>query len=281
MSFPMPDARSGVFHRFVSACQDDARIQAAFLGGSHGVGTADAYSDLDLYVIVADESYDYFFADRDRFLHQLGEPVFREDFNGFGFDMMVFILANGVDGELVLERSSRVDNIQSGPFVTIVDRGNLLRQRDVPILVPSEADRTDVLRMALTWFWRDIMHLTRALARDRLWTAYGYLEEMRHKCVDVLTLAQEQDGEPPEQWMPVNGFAVLERATHEVELALLRSSFGPLERDALIAAAWALIEICQRLGPPLAVSYGLTYPDQLATLVLKRFGTLDTVMTDD
>jgi predicted nucleotidyltransferase len=189
MSFSMTDARGEVFHRFTTGCWDDARIQAAFLGGSHGVGTADAYSDLDLYVVIADESYDQFFADRDSFLHRLGEPVPREDFNGFGFDMMVFILADGVDGELVLERSSRADNIQSGPFVTVVDRGELLRERDFPIRLPSAANRADVLRMALLWFWRDIIHITRAIARDRRWTAYGYLEEMRHKCVDLLPLA--------------------------------------------------------------------------------------------
>ena len=276
----MPGAHDAVLRRFTTACQDDARIRAAFLGGSHGAGTADAYSDLDLYVIIADESYDQFFTDRDRFLGQLGEPVFREDFDGFGFDMIIFILADGVDGELVLERSSRADDLQSGPFVTIVDREGLLRERAFPIHLPSEAERADILRMALTWFWRDIMHFSRAVARDRLWAAYGYLEEMRHKCVDLLTLAQGQDEETPEQFVPVNGFAVLERVTHDAELALLRSSFGPLERDALIAAAHALIEICQRLGPPLAEHYGLAYPDRLAALVLKRFALLDAVMTD-
>lgn len=278
MSFPMTDAHGEAFHRFTTACQGDARILAAFLGGSHGAGTADAYSDLDLYVIIADESYDDFFADRNSFLRRLGKPVFREDFNGFGFDMMIFILADGVDGELVLERSSRVDNIQSGPFVTVLDRGGLLQERNFPIHLPSAAERADVLRMALLWFWRDIVHITRAIARDRPWTAYGYLEEMRHKCVDLLTLAQGQDEESPEQFVPVNGFAVLERVTYQAELALLRSSLGSLDRSALIASTRALIEIHQRLGSPLAQHYGLPYPDQLAAVALKQFDGMDAAM---
>ncbi|HEV2072993.1 MAG TPA: aminoglycoside 6-adenylyltransferase [Thermomicrobiales bacterium] len=278
MSFPMADARSEVFHRFTTACQDDARIQAAFLGGSHGAGTADAYSDLDLYLFIADESYEDFFADRANFLRRLGEPVFQEDFNGFGFDLMAFILANGVDGELVLERSSRADNIQNGPFVPVVDRGGLLQERDFPIRLPSAAERADVLRMALLWFWRDIIHITRAIARDRPWTAYGYLEEMRHKCVDLLTLAQGRDEESPEPFVPVNGFAVLERVTYEAELALLRSSLGPLDRSALLASTRALIQIYQRLGPPLAKHHGLPYPNQLAALTLKQFDGMDAAM---
>ena len=274
MPVSMTDARDAAFHRFATACQEDARIQAAFLGGSGATGRADAYSDLDLYVLVADEDYLRFFADRDDFLRRLGEPVFREDFNGFGFDMLIFILADGVDGELVLERSSRADSLQSGPFIPVLDRGDILRERAFPIRVPSSTDRTDVLRMALGWFWRDIMQISRAIARGQLWSAYGYLEEMRHKCVDLLTLAQDPDGGPSDHFLPVDGFAVLERVTNEEDLARLRSSFGPLERDSLIAAAHALIAIYQRLAPPLAVRYGLTYPNQLAALALKRLNAL-------
>jgi hypothetical protein len=32
--------------RFVAMCQADARVVAAFLGGSYAKGTADAYSEL-------------------------------------------------------------------------------------------------------------------------------------------------------------------------------------------------------------------------------------------
>jgi hypothetical protein len=78
--------------------------------------------------------------------------------------------------------------------------------------------------------------------------------------------------------VPVNGFAVLERVTHDAELALLRSSLGPLDRSALLASTPALIEIYQRLGPHLAEHYGLPYPDQLAALVLKQLDALDAAM---
>ena len=77
--------------RFVAACREDTRVVGAFLGGSHAEGTADEYSDLDLYHIVDDQNYDTFFAERRAFLGRLGEPVFFEDFSDFGFDMVVFI----------------------------------------------------------------------------------------------------------------------------------------------------------------------------------------------
>ena len=77
--------------RFAALCRADSRIAAAFVGGSLATGTADKYSDIDLYLIVADEAYASFFAERKAFMRQLGEPVFLEDFDGFGFDMILFI----------------------------------------------------------------------------------------------------------------------------------------------------------------------------------------------
>ena len=70
-----------------AASETDPRVVAAFVGGSLATGTADEYSDLDLYLITTDEQYDSFFAERVAFMCQLGEPVFLEDFNGFGFDL--------------------------------------------------------------------------------------------------------------------------------------------------------------------------------------------------
>src|SRR5579883_3048545 len=68
-----PNPRQTVINRFVAACQSDERVVAAFLGGSYARDTADTYSDLDLYLITTDESYDDFFADREAFIRQLGE----------------------------------------------------------------------------------------------------------------------------------------------------------------------------------------------------------------
>jgi alkanesulfonate monooxygenase SsuD/methylene tetrahydromethanopterin reductase-like flavin-dependent oxidoreductase (luciferase family) len=45
---PQPSNHQVVMNRFIAACQTDARIVAAFLGGSYASGTADTYSDLDL-----------------------------------------------------------------------------------------------------------------------------------------------------------------------------------------------------------------------------------------
>ena len=45
--------------RFVAVCQEDERVVADFLGGSYARGTADAHSDLDLYLITTDHAFDH------------------------------------------------------------------------------------------------------------------------------------------------------------------------------------------------------------------------------
>src|SRR5438093_13739988 len=86
--------------RFAAACRADDRVVAAVLGGSHARGTADAYSDVDLYAITADAAYESFLADSAAFVRRLGEPVFLEPWRSrHGLDLVFFVLADGVEGE--------------------------------------------------------------------------------------------------------------------------------------------------------------------------------------
>ena len=43
---------------FITSCESDERVVAAFIGGSYVRGQADTYSDLDLYLITTDGKYE-------------------------------------------------------------------------------------------------------------------------------------------------------------------------------------------------------------------------------
>ena len=92
----MPPNHQAVTERFVAACQADERVVAAFLGGSYGAGKADVHSDLDLFLITTDETYEAFCAERENFVRHLGEPLFLEDFGAS--DGLLFILADDTEG---------------------------------------------------------------------------------------------------------------------------------------------------------------------------------------
>ena len=83
------------------------------------------------------------------FLRHLGEPVFCEDFNGFGYHMMVFSLADGVDGELALGRASAFDRIFGGPFGPVIDKAGLLTGDAFPFAATSTAEDAEFFRVVL------------------------------------------------------------------------------------------------------------------------------------
>jgi hypothetical protein len=250
--------------RFMAACREDTRIVAAFLGGSHAAGTADEYSDLDLYLIVGDKDYDTFFAERRTFMGHLGEPVFFEDFSDFGFDMVVFILSGGAEGELTLGRASGFDHIHGGSFEVLVDKEGILDRKVFPLHQPTQVEQRRTLRWIIYWFWRDLSVFDRAMVRGRLWTAHGLLEGLRLKCVNLARLKHEFFS------VGMVGYERLEQAADARDLEALRATLCPLEREAMLEAVGCLVGYYLRTAPPLAAEHGIAYPADLEAVVMDK-----------
>ncbi|MCX6046378.1 MAG: nucleotidyltransferase domain-containing protein [Chloroflexi bacterium] len=68
-------ARTALLQRAQAVVMQDARLRAAWLFGSLGRGDADELSDIDLFIIVADEHQDDVVAKRYAYIAQLGEPL--------------------------------------------------------------------------------------------------------------------------------------------------------------------------------------------------------------
>lgn len=57
---PLPEPYHRLYERVLAFCEPDERIRGLWLSGSLARGTADAGSDLDLVVALADDGYDQF-----------------------------------------------------------------------------------------------------------------------------------------------------------------------------------------------------------------------------
>jgi predicted nucleotidyltransferase len=257
-----------VTNRFIAACQADERVVAAFLGGSYARGTADAYSDLDLYLVTTDEAYEDFFAGRQAFLRLLGEPVLLEDFNGYGFDMLTFIFADGTEGELGLGRESHFTHIHGGPYRILLDKKGILAGVVFSLHEPAKAEQIETLRQLVYWFWHELsQHFITALARGQLWSAYGALEQMRLTCVNLARLRQNFQ-------VAAEGYEKVEQAIPVEQLAPLQATFCPLEQAAMLQAALVIVRFYQQLASPLARAHGITYPADLERVVYDRLEKL-------
>jgi len=259
------DQHQAVIDRFAAICQKDERIVAAFLGGSYAHGTADLYSDLDLYLITTDQAYDDFFLQREVFIRLLGEPVFLEDFNGYGFDVVFFILADGVEGELGLGRERQFRHIHGGPYKVLLDKKNLLAGVVFPEQKPVPIEQAEKLRSGIYWFWHDLSHFIAAMGRGQLWWAYGQLEQMRRYCVNLVRLQHNVAAEEYEK---------VDQAIAVEQLTPLRATFCPLEADAMLKAALGIVHFYQELAPHLAEIYGVTYPAELERVMVGRLSRL-------
>jgi predicted nucleotidyltransferase len=123
--------------RFRAACDGHRLVTAAFLGGSYAAGTAGEDSDIDVYALTAVEDYAAFVAEREHFMRTWGDPVRLEDvwnFQGLGFDMILFQLADGVHGELALGHTENMMRIHGGPYRVLLDRAGLLDGVVFPLL---------------------------------------------------------------------------------------------------------------------------------------------------
>ena len=110
---------------------------AAFLGGSYAAGRATESSDLDVYLIARREEYDALWQKRAAFVASWGDVVTLRDlvdFEGLGFDMVQFELADGVHGELAFGHTDNFMVIHGGPYEVYVDRESLLDGVEFPLL---------------------------------------------------------------------------------------------------------------------------------------------------
>jgi hypothetical protein len=260
--------QQAVIPRFVQACQTDERVVAAFLGGSFAKGTADAYSDLDLYLVIKEEAYDNFFRERESFVRQLGEPLFLENFNAYGFDLLFFILADGTNGELGLGHESNFMHIHGGPHKVLVDKKGILEGVVFPWNELEPSTQTEKLRSLVNWFWHDLsQHFITSIARGHLWSAYGALEDLRRTCVNLARLQHDFSAEP-------EVYEKIEKVVPPEQLSPLQATLCPLEHDAMLRSALVIVKFFRDLAVPLCAAHSIPYPSELDQIISERLTKL-------
>ena len=135
--FPLTGIRSattapqeGLIDRARAVLSSDERVLAAYLVGGFAVGTADAWSDVDLQVIVADEATDDLKTSWPTLVGQMAETAHIRPF-GFGIGG-ICITPEWLHFDVVFHPVSSIDarNIQG--MVPLLDKAGLLPAHPVP-----------------------------------------------------------------------------------------------------------------------------------------------------
>src|SRR5688572_1044786 len=259
-----------ILDRFIAACRSDERILAAFLGGSYARGTADRYSDLDLYIIISDAAFDDFNTRRMEFLRLLGQPVFAEDFGIADQVFCFFFFANGAEGELGFGRESEYASMHGGPYLVLVDKKDMLAGVEFPGAQADPVEQTEKLRRLVYWFWHDLSHFITAMGRGQLWWAQGQLEALRRYCVNLARMRNnfsdlESVDEP---------YFKIDKSMPVEQLAALEETFCPMEKDAMLKSGLRLVRVYRELAVPLARAHDIAYPEALERVMEQRLEDL-------
>jgi predicted nucleotidyltransferase len=257
--------------RFAEVCASDDRVVAAFVGGSLARGDADPYSDVDLCIVSTDEAADDVVADRAAIVAQLGTPLFLEDWGDRVREVFV-ILADGTDVEMVFVAEGDIRELQVGPITPLHDPTGLLVDLELPVRAASSDELVGELRRLLAWFWHEVSHLIKALARGQLWWAAGEVEALRGSCVNLVRIEQGVEA-GPEPYFKIDG----EASTDTLEP--LRATFVTVDSDALARAGQELVVFFGDHGRRLAEVYGLAYPSELDDLMRGRLEALTSSST--
>ena len=264
----LPEHYQIILDRLVAICQTDERVVAAFLGGSFARGAGDAYSDLDLNLIMADAAYDDFFAGRAAFIEHLGPPIFLEDAEIGGADFVFFTFADGTECELGLGRESHFLHMHAGPYQVLLDPQGILAGVAFPWPSVAADEQLETLRRLIAWFWHDLSHhFITPLARGQLWSAYGGLEDLRRAGVNLARLDERFSAE-------AEGYEKVEQVLPAERLTPLQETCCPLERERMLQAARVIVNYYEQLALPLAHAHELPYPTDLARIMRARLEQL-------
>jgi predicted nucleotidyltransferase len=263
-----PNNHQDVLDRFVAACQADQRVVAAFLGGSYARDAADAYSDLDLFLITSDVDYEAFLSEREAFLRQLGEPLFLEDFGVS--NLLLYIFSDGTEGELWIAREDHTDHPYEGPYRVLLDKKGILVDQVIPQRGVYQAKQVETLRQQVAWFWHDLSHFIKAMARGQLWFAYGEIEVLRRICVNLARLQYNF----ADSWVGEEPYFKVEQVLPVDRLSPLRGTFCPMEYEAMLQAAFVIVRFYRDLAPALSQAHGITYQTGLERMMMKQLEEL-------
>lgn len=266
----IPANHQEIMDKFVSLCLEDDRILAAFVGGSHATRKIDQFSDLDLYFVTTNEAYEEFKVERKDFVHQLGKPLFLEDF-GLSHGYCI-IFSNETECDLWFGRESQYEDIYSGIYRVLVDKKGILVDSHLPKQEADHSKQMKFLQQQIDWFWHEMSHFIKALGRKQFWFAYGQLEALRQICVVLARLEYDFSDKRASSGEP---YFKIEKTFPVERITSLVNTYCPMEYDEMYQASVKLCEFYKEIAPRMAKRYDLKYQVDLERMFINQLKGLE------
>lgn len=247
-------AHHALLERAVDHFQDDDRVVGMVLGGSLAHGTADFYSDIDLYVVTRDESFEAVFGERDDAAEALGSPLFRfvaDHLPGGSQDYYVAYQGPLRFDFMYYRESEMVPDLKWVGCPVLKDETGsvadiLVRSEDLAPPAPTREMLVALDQKFWTWCW----YTFAKIARGELWEALNGMHTIRSEALL-----------PMLDWKARcrhEGYRRLETKLDPETAARLEATVAPLEAEALYGALLAAITLYRDLREVTFEHYGMT-----------------------
>ena len=228
----------------------DPRVCGLLLGGSNASGTMDFYSDVDLDVVVEDDTFGAVFAERDHAADAAGRPLFRFIADHIpGGEHLYIVLYPTPRGPVKLDvEYHRASAVVPAWWLRrrrlLFDRTGALKHvlaqsADVEMPGPSPERLLDLDQKFWTWCW----YTFGKIVRGELWEAVDGLHTMRSRA--LVQLIAWNAGAPSE------GYRRLEQKADQRLQGRLAGTLAPPQRSPLYAALRASMDLYVGLRGPL------------------------------
>lgn len=175
--------RDSLVERAIDCLTADNRTVAAWIGGSLGRNGEDAWSDVDLFVLIEDDHFNDFWRERDTLFNAIGPVVFRQRplpqnsmLLGGNFQLTIF------PGPIEIDWTIAPANGAIRPTDTLP----LFERRPTPIVeaIATEANEAEI-REHLEFFWAMAPVAVKYAARNDMLNAAGMIATLRRSLAGI------------------------------------------------------------------------------------------------
>ncbi len=183
--------RSALLERATRLLKEDSRIAAAWLHGSMGRGTHDEWSDIDLWIVVADDQTEALRGERQEFASRMGPQLLTIEAPQNAPPGGAYLLAMypGTNGPHILDFSWQPLSSAHRPADTVL----LFERASIPPAEPANTELDDMMpRRAVAqtrFFWMMSAIVAKYIARNDTWEVIGLLSFLASVLREVEWLA--------------------------------------------------------------------------------------------
>jgi predicted nucleotidyltransferase len=252
---PIAARHDAVINGLTDAAQADSRVIAAWLQGSRADGSADAFSDIDYYVAINDETYDSF--DKLEFVSRVAPVLVHVDL--FGQYGVACLLEGPVKLDFFVERISTAPNLPR-PSVRL-----LVEKTPLTLKIGWEPSRIDVARQVDSVIRTTLQGASwpvRLLRRGQ-WMTHAFSElTLIHNVIVPLMLVQHdarafhRNAMTRERLLSDEQRAEVDSLAHDVLMALAARSPA-----ASLHAHLRIVDVMGQAGRTACAAFGLEFPE--------------------